>query len=94
MSFLSEAKDYLRVSTADTDVEVQDLIDAARQDLILSGMLSTKALSEVDPLIRRYVFGYVKANFGWDNPEAIRMSDANIMLKRHLLLSPDYTVAT
>lgn len=92
MSFLSDAKDYLRVSTADTDTEVQDLIDAARQDLILSGVLSTLANSETDPLIRRVVFGYVKANYGWDNPEADRMSNAHLMLKRHLLLSPDYTV--
>lgn len=90
---LDDAKKYLRISASQTafNTEIQDLIDSAKSDLTLSGVLSTK-ISDTDPLIRRAVFVYVKANFGWDNPDHDKLMMSYNMLKSHLTLSKDYTL--
>ncbi len=93
MALLDDVKNVLRVSGNDLDTEVADLISAAQTDLILSGILATKATSTTDPLIRRAVVVYCKANFGWDNPEADRFQKSYDSLKQHLCLSQEYTVA-
>lgn len=93
MATLSEVKIALRVSNTALDGEITDLIAAARQDLILSGVLASKANSTTDSLIKRAVVTYVKAHFGWDNPEAERFLSAYVMLKQHLTLSQEYTTA-
>jgi hypothetical protein len=74
------------------DIEVQDLIDAARQDLKLAGISSVKADAEdnIDPLIKRAITTYAKANFGYDNPDADRLKDSYESLKNHMSLSGDY----
>jgi uncharacterized phage protein (predicted DNA packaging) len=74
------------------DTEVQDLIDAARQDLKLAGISSVKADAEddIDPLIKRAITTYAKANFGYDNPDADRLKDSYESLKNHMSLSGDY----
>lgn len=45
-----------------------------------------------DSLIKRAITLYVKANFGWDNPDAERLQESYVMLKQHLALSGDYNV--
>lgn len=87
---LDDVKDALRVSGADLDIEIQDLIDAAKADLQLSGVHASK-LVDTDPLIKRAVVVYCKAHFGWDNPEADRFAQSYNMLKQHLTLSAEYT---
>lgn len=94
MALIDDVKDALRVSGSDLNTEVTDLINAAQSDLILSGILAIKATSTTDPLIRRAVVVYCKANFGWDNPEAERFQKSYDMIKQHLCLSQEYTVAT
>ncbi len=89
---LNDVKDALRVSGADLDIEIQDLIDAAKADLQLSGVHASK-LVDTDPLIKRAVVVYCKAHFGWDNPEADRFAQSYAMLKMHLTLSAEYTEA-
>ncbi|HZJ99434.1 MAG TPA: hypothetical protein VFC79_05490, partial [Tissierellaceae bacterium] len=46
----------------------------------------------LDVLIQRAITLYVKANFGWDNPDAERLQQSYLMLKQHLSLSGDYNV--
>jgi len=46
----------------------------------------------LDILIKRAIITYVKANFGWDNPDAERLQQSYVMLKQHLALSGDYNV--
>ncbi|NLC03180.1 MAG: phage gp6-like head-tail connector protein [Tissierellia bacterium] len=46
----------------------------------------------MDSLIQRAITLYVKANFGWDNPDAERLQQSYVMLKQHLSLSGDYNV--
>jgi uncharacterized phage protein (predicted DNA packaging) len=88
---LSDIKDVLRVSGDNLDSEILDLIGSARKDLILAGVLASKANSDTDSLIKRAVSLFCKANFGWDNPEAERFENSYYNLKKHLLLSEEYT---
>ena len=46
----------------------------------------------MDPLIKRAITIYVKAHFGWNNPDAERLQQSYNMLKCHLALSQEYTV--
>lgn len=87
---LEKVKLALRISNTAFDSEVQDLIDAARQDLILTGVSADKVSDDNDPLIKRAITTYCKANFGWDNPDAERLQKAYDMLKQHLSLAGDY----
>lgn len=45
----------------------------------------------MDPLIKRAITIYVKAHFGWNNPDAERLQQSYNMLKSHLALSQEYT---
>ena len=91
MALLDDIKAVLRIGVAVTafDTEITDLINAALTDLGLSGAVD-EAIVDTDPLIRRAVITYVKANFGWDNPDAERLQKAYDLLKGHLTLSTDY----
>jgi len=91
VALLDDVKNVLRVSGNDLDIEVIDLIDAAKEDLKLSGILESR-VTEVDPLIKRAIIVYCKANFGWDNPEAERLQNSYDMLKAHLSSSTDYII--
>jgi uncharacterized phage protein (predicted DNA packaging) len=91
MAMLDNVKVALRVSHTSLDTEIIDLIAAARQDLILSGVLSAKANSDTDTLIKRAIVTYVKAHFGMDNPDYERLVMAYEKLKTHLTLAGDYT---
>lgn len=88
---LSVIKMALRISHNALDSEITNLIESARQDLILSGILSTKANSDTDALIRQSIIYYAKSSSGFDNPDADRNRQAYESLKRHLLLTSDYT---
>jgi uncharacterized phage protein (predicted DNA packaging) len=94
MPMLDDVKVTLRISNAVFDVEISDLIAAARQDLKLSGVTAEKADSNTDLLIKRAIITYVKANFGWDNPDAEKLQSAYDMLKMHLSLSQEYSLFT
>ena len=88
---LNDIKDVLRVSGDDLDTEINDLIDSAKADLILSGVNQSK-IKDDDPLIKRAVILYCKANFGYDEPKiADRFQVAYNSLKHHLTLSSEYT---
>jgi uncharacterized phage protein (predicted DNA packaging) len=89
---LDDVKDSLRESGNDLDTEILDLIDAAKADLILSGVNKDKVV-DTDPLIKRAIIVYCKANFGYDEPKiAERFEQSYISLKHHLTLSIEYTV--
>lgn len=89
---LQDIKNSLRVSGTDLDTEIQDLIDAAKSDLILSGVHQDK-VKDNDPLIKRAITVYCKANFGYDDPKlSERFQESYTSLKHHLTLSTEYTV--
>lgn len=90
MAILDDVKLALRIINIAFDGEIMDLIAAARQDLILSGVTTLKANDDTDPLIKRAIITYCKANFGYDNPDADRLLKSYEMLKMHLTLAEDY----
>lgn len=91
MALLDKLKKTLRISSEAFDEEINDLIEAAQLDLELSGVVHEKAIDEGDALICRAISVYVKANFGFDNPDADRFQQSYNMLKAHLTLSQEYT---
>lgn len=82
-------KNALRVSDDDLNDEIQDLIDAAKADLELSGIIK---VDEFDPLIKRAIITYCKAHFGYDDMGE-RFEQAYMSIKQHLALSAEYTEA-
>ena len=86
---LEDVKLAIRVKSSAFDVEVQSLIESARLDLVQSGIDSEMAESD-DPLIKRAIVFYAKANFGLDNPNAERFQESFNLLKQHLSLAGDY----
>lgn len=81
----------LRINHTKFDGEISDLIAAARTDLRdLGGIKEDKVNDETDPLIKRAIMAYVKADFGLDNSDAGRYRESYEMLKRHLMLSDEY----
>ena len=74
--YLTSIRQYMRLTSTIHDSELEDLINAARADLVLGGVLPAKAEDEQDPLIMRAVATYVKAEFGLyhDDPAKYRAS--------------------
>ncbi|MFC3883756.1 head-tail connector protein [Bacillus songklensis] len=88
---LADVKTALRISHDALDTDISDLIDEARQDLILAGLSSAKANDDEDALIKRAIKTYAKAHFIADNVTAERFQKSYDMLKQHLTLAGDYT---
>ena len=89
---LNDIKNALRISGNDLDMEILDLIEAAKADLILSGVQDSKVI-DTDPLIKRAITVYCKAHFGYDDSKIVeRFEQSYISLKHHLTLSTEYTV--
>ena len=86
---LEKIKSSLRVKSTKLDVEIQDIIEAAKLDLKISGV--TK-INEADPLIIQAVKTYCKANFGLDNKDSEKYQKSYDMLKQHLSLCGEYNV--
>lgn len=95
---LEDVKTALRITNTAYDSEVEDLIESALMDMVQSGIFieinEFNGLEKKDPLIKRAIITYAKANFGIDNPQANRFNDSYVMLKQHLSLSGDYNGST
>lgn len=87
---LDDIKTALRITNTAFDIEISDLMDAARSDLILSGVTATKANDSTDALVKRAITIYVKANFGWANQDAEKLQVSYNLLKMHLTMSVEY----
>ena len=80
----------VRTKSTAFDGEIADLIRAARVDLALGGVLPERAQDEADPLIKRAVMNYIKAEFGLDNEDAEKFRAVYERLKVSLTMSSDY----
>jgi len=88
--YVVSIRGYLRITTSSLDGEIKDLINAARDDLVLGGVLPDKAKDEADALIKRAVGIYVKSEFGLDNEDSEKYRAAYTDLKIRLTLSDHY----
>lgn len=89
--YIDSFRRALRLTSKDFDGEIADLIRAAREDLVLGGVLGVLAEDENDPLIKRTITSYVKAEFGLDNDDADKYRAVYDRLKVSLALASDYT---
>lgn len=89
-SYIYELRQRMRINHDGFDGELQELAEAARGELILAGVLPERAEDESDPLIKQAVAAYLKANFGFDSPDADKYREAFEKMKIRLTLSSDY----
>ena len=92
-SYLTSIRQYMRSTSTAFDPELKDLINAARADLVLGGVLEVKAQDETDPLILRAVATYVKAEFGLDNEDSEKYRASYKEQRNGLTLSDAYIAA-
>ncbi|CUW10535.1 hypothetical protein C122C_0815 [Leuconostoc gelidum subsp. gasicomitatum] len=74
------------------DMELNDLIIAARDDLRVFGLVEKAKSSETvdSSLITQAILLYVKANWGYDNPDAARFGTLYQQLKDKLSVSTQF----
>lgn len=89
-SYLDDFRGYLRITTDKLDGEIRDLILAARRDLVRVGVSPERAQDERDPLVKRAISAYVKAEFGLDNEDADAYRASYQMQRAELSLTSDY----
>ena len=92
--YLADFRGYLRITTDKLDGEIRDLILAARRDLVRVGVSTERAQDETDPLIKRAISTYVKAEFGLDNEDADAYRASYQMQRAELSLASAYREAT
>lgn len=86
---LEKVKLALRIKSNILNLEIEDLIEACKIDLSISGV---KKIEESDPIIARAIILYCKANFGLDNKESEKYQNSYNLLKQSLSLCGDYNV--
>ncbi len=86
---LAYIKKILRIASNEFDDEVNQLINACKEDLKLSGVRE-EMLNESDELIKRAISLYCKTHFGYDNKDHVHLLNAYNSLKSHLIVSVDY----
>lgn len=92
-SYLITMRNALHRSSESFDNEIKRLIEAARCDLVLHGILSEKANDESDLLIMQAVTLYLRAEFNLEPDYADNYRKAYESLKIALSLSAEYTEA-
>lgn len=87
MALLDDVKLSLRITSSAFNTEVQDLISECKSDLELAGLLS---VVETDPLVKRAIKAYCKANFGLDNKDSEKYMQSYESLKNKLSMTGKY----
>lgn len=92
---LEHIKSVNRISTDDIGIrfELDNLIESAKIDLKMSGVRDEFIIAPYEPIIIRAIALYTKANFGFDNPDSDKLTNAFRSLELHLALSSDYGVS-
>ena len=86
---LEKVKLALRIKSNILDLEIEDLIEACKIDLSISGV---KKIEESDPIINRAIILYCNANFGLENKDSDKYQKSYDLLKQSLSLCGDYNV--
>lgn len=86
---LNQVKLALRISNDVFDDEITSIIEAAKLDLTVGGVELTDTS---DPLIKRAIILYAKANYGLSNPDSDKYDDAYHNLREKLAISGLHTI--
>lgn len=89
---MEEVKTANRITSDDSGLllELEGLIEAARYDLMITGVSPLMAIQDDDPLIKRAIILYTKAHFGYDNKDAERLNHTYLLLRDKLSMDIDY----
>lgn len=87
---IDDVKLNLRISHGSMDAEILDLIESAKMQMEISGVVN---IVEEDPLVKRAIILYCKANFGIDNAESEKYQNRFDSLVSHLSMCPEYNTA-
>ena len=92
MALIDEVRAYLRIDASDTsfDGEIQDLVDAVQAELTDVGVDPALVSSANDPMIKKAITTYCKANFGYDTDNAEAFASSYEKLKIYLMNSGTY----
>lgn len=92
MALINDVRSYLRIDSTDTsfDSEIQDLISAVQTELIDVGVDPTLVSAATDPIIKKAITTYCKANFGYDTDNAEAFASSYEKLKIYLMNSVTY----
>ena len=96
MALIDDVRAYLRIDATDTsfDGEIQDLIGAVQTELTDLGINPNLVSSATDPLIKKAITTYCKANFGYDTDNAEDFTSAYEKIKIYLMNSGTYQAAS
>lgn len=86
MALINDIKLSLRIKNTAYDSEIQDLIDACKVDLNISGVQN---VDENEPLTAQAIKLYCKGNFGYDD-NSEKFQQAYESLKTVMALASDY----
>lgn len=87
---LQSVKNAMRIDEEYHNEELTDLIETAKLLLREAGVLEVR-LTDTDPLIRKAVITYCKANFGIDATEGEKFAWSFEEMKKLLSLLSSYT---
>lgn len=88
---VSDVRNALRIKSINFDEEIKDCINACLKDLSLIGISSSKLNQYDDPLIKKAIYNYSKAEFGQENPDSEKYRAAYENLRLKLSISSEYT---
>jgi len=86
MALINDIKLSLRIKNTAYDTEIQDLIDACKIDLGISGV---QEIDETEPLTAQAIKLYCKGHFGYDE-NSEKFQQAYESLKIVMALASDY----
>lgn len=86
---LNDVKTALRINNDSFNREINNLINACKMELELVGIASSK-INSGDYLVNLAIINYVKANFGFDNPDSQKQFESYEKIKTFLSTNNDY----
>lgn len=90
MALLDDIKLSLRITNTAYDTEINDLILQVKADLASVGIIEAKIV-ETDPIIKRAILVFCRANFGLNNPDSEKLQKCYESIRDHLSMSLDYS---
>ena len=88
--FTYTLRERLRITIDKFDGEINSLAEAAKTELTIAGVSEEKVNNEKDSMIVEAIVAYVKANFGYDSPDADSFRNIFELYKKRLTLSSAY----
>lgn len=87
---IKDVRTALRIKSTSFDGEIKDCINACLKDLSLIGVSSSKLKQLSDPLIKKAIYNYSKAEFGQENGDSEKYRAAYESLRLKLSISDEY----